>query len=431
MLLRLSGAVSRGVLVLLAFLAAIALAYLSIRNALAAHARGLDSQAGYERAVQLEPGNARNWYLLGRYWQYNMENTDPRRAIVDYQKSLSLNPLSSDAWLDLATAYDGEGDTAEARSAFLSARRVYPASADVAWRYGNFLLRQGELAAAFEEIHRALLQDPKRGPEAFSRCWRADPDAKAILDQVVPPSRDIYLAIIQDLASSRQLDPALAVWNRLVALHPTMSPQEIAFLTNALLQSGRTSELVSVWQQATSFMSAPPPPDPPGSLVWDGGFESAVNGFGLAWQIRKDRSGVRADLDDSEKHLGRQSLRLSFSGNSNSGYADACHFVVPQPGVTYRLSAWVRTKALTSNEGIRLRLLSFEKAGPKFVETTEVHGTEPWSNLSLLWTAPLDLKSAEVCIVRRASDDPDGDIQGTAWVDDVSLIPVSSGTAKP
>jgi tetratricopeptide (TPR) repeat protein len=431
MLLRLSGAVSRGALVLLAFLAAIVLAYFSIHNALAAHVRRLDSRAGYERAVQLEPGNARNWYLLGRYWQYNMENPDPRRAIAYYQKSLSLNPLSADAWLDLATDYDGEGDTAEARSAFLSAYRVYPASADVAWRYGNFLLRQGELSAAFEQIHRALLQDPKRGAEAFSRCWRADPDAEAILDRVIPPNRDIYLAIIQDQASSRQLDPALAVWRRLVALHPSISPQEIAFLANALLQTGRTSELVSVWHQATSFMPIPPPPDPPGSLIWDGGFESGVNGFGLAWQIPKDRSGVRTDLDGSEKHGGSQSLRLSFSGNSNSSYADACHFVIPQPGVTYRLSGWVRTRAFTSNEGIRLRLLSFEKAGTKFVETSEVHGTEPWTNLSLLWTAPLDLKSAEACIARRASDDPDGEIQGTAWVDDVSLIPVSSGTTKP
>lgn len=430
MLLRLSGRISRFAALLAALLAAVTLGYFSIRNALAAHALGLDTRPGYESAVRLEPGNPRNWYLLGRYWQYNMDNPDPRRAIAYYQKSLALDPLSADVWLDLATAYDGEGDTAAARSAFLSAHKAYPASADVAWRYGNFLLRQGELPAGFEQIHRALLADPKRGAEAFSRCWRADPDAESILDQVIPPSREIYLAIIHDLAASSQLDPALAVWRRLAGLHPTLSPEEIATFTNALLQSGHTAELLTVWRQATSFMAVPPPPDPPGSLIWDGGFESGVNGDGLAWQVPKDRNGVRADRDDSEKHSGNRALRLSFSGQGNPNYADACHYAIPQPGVTYRLSAWVRTQALTSNEGIRLRLTSFEKAGHKLVETTDVRGTEPWTNLSILWTAPPDTKLAQVCIARHSAD-IDADIQGTAWVDDVSLTPVSSAAVKP
>jgi len=72
----------------------------------------------------------RNWYLLGRYWQYNLEDPDAQRAIRFYLSALSLNPLSPETWLDLATAYESESNLVAARDAFLHAKKVYPLSAD-------------------------------------------------------------------------------------------------------------------------------------------------------------------------------------------------------------------------------------------------------------------------------------------------------------
>src|SRR5271155_4934477 len=141
MILRLSSPVARILLVLLASMLATAISYSGIRNILAAHAAGLNTPEGYERATRLEPDDARNWYLLGRYWQYNLEEPDAQRAIRLYQTALSFDPHSADAWLDLGTAYESEGDLAAARNAFVQAKRVYPLSPEVSWRYGNFLLR--------------------------------------------------------------------------------------------------------------------------------------------------------------------------------------------------------------------------------------------------------------------------------------------------
>lgn len=431
MVLRFTGPTSRAAILVLASFAALALSFFGIRNAFASHAAGLDTLAGYERAVHLEPGNARNWYLLGRYWQYNIEDPDPQRAIAYYRHSLSISPHSAAAWLDLASVYDGEGQTREARDAFLSAKRAYPSSADVAWRYGNFLLRQNSLAQAFEEIHLAVAADPRRAAEGFSRCWRVKRDAQAILDSVIPPSKDAYVAILHDLAASRQIDPALAVWERLVSLHPRMSPAEIGTFTNVLLQDGRLVDIQVVWQQAVAMMPNPPPADPPGSVIWDGGFESGLVGDGLAWQFPKERNGVLASIDRSQKHSGNQSLRLLFSGKENVSYVDACHYAVVEPGVSYRLSGWVQTRGLDTNEGVRLRLWLFGKGGGSAVETTDLHGSAPWTKLSLLWTAPQDAKLVNVCVARRAGSNFEENIEGSAWVDDVSLVPVLSGTSKP
>jgi tetratricopeptide (TPR) repeat protein len=429
-ILRLPNAAARGVLLFTACLAALALAFFSIRNALAAHASGLETLVGYQRAVRLEPSNARNWYLLGRYWQYNMDDPDSQKAIGDYHTALSLDPLSSDAWLDLATAYDGENDVTHARNAFLSAKRVYPASAEVSWRYGNFLLRQGELPSAFAEIRHAVEADPKRGTEAFSRCWRVDPDVNKILYTVLPASKNIYVGVILELVAEKQLDPALTVWSRLVALHPRMSPKDVAQFTDALLQYGRIPELRQVWQQAVSMMDNPPS-DPPGSLIWDGSFESGMIGDGLAWQFPASQDGVQVALDSDQSHTGRQSLQLLFTGKSNMNYNGPCHWAITNPGSTYRFSAWVRTRALTTDEGIRFTLRTVSPSGIQLAETPDVRGTEPWTSVTVTWKAPRDTPVVQVCIVRKASSEPDADIEGAAWIDDVSLIPQSPESSKP
>src|SRR5437660_1669567 len=163
MILGLSSIAQRGLLVVASFAVALILSYFSIRNALAAHYAGLETPEGYERATRLEPANARNWYLLGRYWQYNLEDPDAARAIRSYLSALSLDPASWQSWLDLAASYESEDNLAAARDAYLHAKKVYPLSAEVSFRYGNFLLRQGELEQAFADLRYAVAADPRRG----------------------------------------------------------------------------------------------------------------------------------------------------------------------------------------------------------------------------------------------------------------------------
>jgi len=45
------------------------------------------------------------------------------------------------------------GSKGEADSYFRAAQAAYPISAEVSWKYGNFLLRQDRLPEAYAEIH--------------------------------------------------------------------------------------------------------------------------------------------------------------------------------------------------------------------------------------------------------------------------------------
>src|ERR1700682_5219481 len=431
MILRLSNSAHRGILVIAAFALAITLSYSSIRNARAVHFAGLQTFEGIEHATHLEPDNARNWYLLGRYCQYNLENPDVRRAIRSYVSALSLNPASSEIWLDLASAYESEANLVAARDAFLHAKKVYPLSAEVSWRYGNFLLRQGEFESAFAEMRRAVEVDPKRAAEAFSRSLRAGSSMETTLDRVLPHISEAYLDVIWDQSKDGQTGNALKVWDRLASPHPRFSLQDSFPLVDALMAERRIAEASRVWDKAVLFAGLADLQGPPGSVLWDGGFESKVTGDGFSWLFSEGSRDVQIGIDTQEKHSGNRSLRLIFGGKSNINFAGVCHYVPVQPSTAYRFSAWVRARTLTTDQGIRFQLHSLGTQDTSTAVTSDVHGSTPWTRIELPWSSGKDVQELQVCLVRFPSEEAENKIQGTAWVDDVALAPEPAEHPKP
>jgi len=440
MILRLSSPAARGLFVLLAFALAAGLSYSNIRNVLAVYDSGLNTADGYARATRLEPDNAANWYLLGHYWQYNLEDPDAKRAIRNYHTSLSFDPRSADTWLDLGTAYESEGDITAARNAFVQAKRVYPLSPEVSWRYGNFLLRRGgnELDAAFAQIKHAVEADPKRAAAAFTLCMRFEPDdssigdrVNSVLNRVLPDSQAAYLGAISALAEQEKTEQALAVWSRLAALHPQLQLSDSYPLFELLLRKRRMADAQRIWAQVLLFSGVSRPLDPPGSLVWDGGFESNAVGGGFTWRYSSLMEGVLVTLDANEKHSGNRSLRLTFNGLSNVNFDEVCQDVPVQPSTSYRFSAWVLTRSLSTDQGVRFGLHSLGDTSNSFAWTDDVKGTQPWTKVELPLTSGNDVRELQLCVSRLPSAKYDSKIRGSAWIDDVALVPESAETSKP
>src|SRR5271156_2188461 len=203
-----------------------------------------------ERGAALEPGNADAWDLLGRHRQLDFANADPQQELADYQRAVQDDPLSATFWMNLAGAYEENGDLSGAESAFERARSVYPLSAEVAWDYGNFLLRQGKEAEGYAEIHHAVQSDPKLLTLAVSRVWRSSRDVNVLLDQVLPPDVDAYFQALDFFASVRQSDPALAVWRTLISLGKVVAlPRTFPFLDELILDD-RAADAKQVWVEA-------------------------------------------------------------------------------------------------------------------------------------------------------------------------------------
>jgi tetratricopeptide (TPR) repeat protein len=431
MILRLSDSLSRGLVVVAALLFGLWLSFFGIRAAIARYGAEGDTARRLELAVRLEPGNPAYWYLLGRYQQYNLKQPGSALAQESYRKAIALNPLATDAWLDLGTAYELEGKSEEARESYLQAKKSYPSSADVSWRYGNFLLRQGDLPQAYTELRRSLEADPLRAAAAFSRAYRANPNIDEILGQLLPAKQSVYVDVINEAISEKQLAVARIVWAQLIRLHPRLAVRDIDRLVSELFLAGEFAEARRVWDQGVATMNLPPLLQPQGSVVWDPSFESDITDYSFAWHFQPIVQGVSINLDKTEKVSGSQSLRLSFDGKHNPNLEAACTIAVVQPGTTYRFSGWIKTKGITTENGIGFRLRSVEDNKIPVVNTREVHGTNPWTFVDQTWRAGQSTHRVQICVFRDPSDNPEVRISGNAWVDDVNLVPQPAEHHKP
>jgi hypothetical protein len=408
----------------MAFLFAVALSFFGIRAALAAHYVSLSTRAGFETAVRLEPNDPDMWYFLGRYWQFDPVEADTGRAITAYRTSLGLNPRSADTWLDLALAYETQGEVDAARKAFLEAKGLYPASAEVLWSYANFLLRQNEFESAFPDFHRAIEEAPQLGAEAVRICRHVEPDFNQILNRVLPPKAEAYLSAVGELTMEADTTDALKVWSRLFLLHPKLHSSEVIPFVDGLLRGQQTSDAAKVWGQAVTLMDLPRMDDPARSLIWDGGFETDVTGGGLAWRIRQHQNPV-IGYDHNVMHSGLRALRLDFDQKNFSDFIDVCQLAVVEPKTTYEFTAWLRTKDMAKEGGIFFRLAMPDLQASPVFETTKLLGTNEWTKVSMPWTSPDESRLAQVCLARLRAYDQH---HGTAWVDDVSLLKLDSTT---
>jgi hypothetical protein len=205
----------------------------------------------------------------------------------------------------------------------------------------------------------------------------------------------------------------------------------VDYLVSELLQSGDFPAARRVWDQGVSTMNLPPLFEAPGSVLWDPSFESSINGYSFAWYFEPVVQFVSIGLDRSEKLSGSQSLRLSFDGKHNPNLEAACAMGIVQPGTTYHFTGWIKTRDVTTENGVGFRVRSIDDGSALVLNTREFHGTNPWTSVDQTWAAGPHTHRVQVCVVREPSDNAAVRISGTAWVDDVNLVPEPPGRHKP
>jgi tetratricopeptide (TPR) repeat protein len=402
-----------------------ALGYAGARHAIAQHWAASPNSDQWEHAAEQEPLNAENWYRLGRYRQFDFEHADLPLAIGYYRKATALNPVSALYWMDLAGAYETVGNFGQAEQAYHTAQQVYPMSGEVAWRFGNFLLRQDRTEEAFRQIRRAVSADPKLTMLAISSCWRSTHDIDEILKFALPSQPETYWDAIGFFAKANDPDAAMTVWKQLIAGR-TGFPVTRAFpLIDFLIQLGRADEAKMVWQQALSRAGVEPEVDTQESLIWDGGFERELLNGGFAWRYMPV-DGASINFDEDTAHSGKRSLRVVFDGSTNLDFGHIWQWVAVEPNTHYRFNAYIKSEEVTTDSGIRFQI---ENGRGPAILTPSIVGTQAWALDDMDVTAGPDTHLLRIVLRRIPSDRLGNKIRGTAWVDDVSLIPVA--TASP
>ena len=414
----------------IAIAAAVWFCYAGGKHALASHYAASSNPENWERATRIEPDNAEIWYRLGRFRQLDFDNADVPLAISYYRRAMQLNPRSPYYKLDLAGALEMAGNNGEADSNFRAAQAAYPISAEVSWKYGNFLLRQDRLPEAYAEIHRAVMVDPKLIPLAVSRVWHSDPDIHLLLDQVLPDTAEAYSEALAFLADEQDPTAALEVWHRLIVKDPHTDMKWAFKLTDMLVAQERFEEAGTVWRQAIGGNAGSAPAYTGNSLVYDGGFEKDISGGGFGWR-QSDAVGADFDFDTDEKHSGSRSARLIFDGTQNLSYEGLFQFVLVSPGTHYHFQGFLRTDQISTESGMRFEIVDPKDPKHLDVVTQNETGTLPWTLEQMDFTTGPQTHLILIRLARRLSERLDNKLRGTVWIDDVTIVPAAAGDERP
>lgn len=377
-------------------------------------------------AARLEPGNAQYLEHLALYNESNLDRQDQPKAAMYLRRATQIDPFSARPWLELAALDEERGDFSAAKRAYEMAQSDFPISPDVAWRYGSFLLRQGDLSGGFAALRPAIDKDPSLEASALAESWAVDPSADSIAAALLPRKAAYYVRAIRYFLLQREPNVALVMWTRLLKLNQRVAMTGSIDLIDDLLNEGQISEAHQVWQEALQRSAWPDDASGP-SVLFNGGFEhDSLNG-GFDWR-ELPFSGASYDLDSSVLHSGHQSLRITFDGTASINFQHIFQYVYVAPHQRYRFLAYLRTEGIPSGNGIQFDIFDPRHLEELQIVTPILAGTNGWTPVQSDFESGADTEMLEILLRCAPGPTLDNPLRGIVWVDDVSLIPMTRGT---
>jgi hypothetical protein len=159
------------------------------------------------------------------------------------------------------------------------------------------------------------------------------------------------------------------------------------------------------------------------NLIFNGSFEQEPLQAGFDWHYRQ-QPYLEMNFAAQTAHSGARALRLDFTLPRNLEYEPVYQLVPVAPGQAYRLSAYTRSEAITSDSGPRLRVTDPQCATCLDVATDAATRTAAWHEVSAQFTTGPHTDIVRVSIWRARSRSFPMEISGRAWFDDISLHPV-------
>jgi hypothetical protein len=334
------------------------------------------------------------------YRQLWLGNT--QAAVASFESALRADAAFPYRWSDLGDALLGAGQTERAGVCFRKALALAPHDPQIRLRAANFCFRTWDTEQALKLDAAVLRQVQDYDGAIFLSYLRLGGALDRVLDDGIGA------------------DPrAAGEFYRFVAAHPDRAGEvdrtwqwmeARSFVTRPLaidraawlLGRSRPAEASALWQRYVS----------PGSPITDPGFEERPTGEAFDWHV-VPCPGVDMASDNSIAHSGRRSLRIRFDAAENLDFHHVWQDVWLTPE-RYRLSAWIRTADLTTDEGVGVRIGS--------AQTATLAGTNGWTQVSAELTIPV-ARLTRVEVFRRPSMKFNGRPRGAAWVDDVELRP--------
>jgi len=381
------------------------------------------SPQGLRKAIQWDPQNPMYYAALGRVLQNSTRESDLDEVILLYEKATQLSPYAALYWAELGGAYETAGRAEDARRAYERAQELFPNSPAINWQLGNFYIRQGETEKALPALQKVLLGDPSLWEQAFDLAWRAGTDPERVLTEMIPPEGAILFHYLNYLSLRQRTPEAGQVWAKILALQLPFEPSAAFFYLESLVRNHRVEELTVAWQelsrrQASSNLQQ----STDTNLVTNDGFESTILNGGLDWRVSV-LEDVVVSIDNLNFFDGTRSLRIQFSGEHNLDYHHVYQLIPVKPDTLYQFMGYIKTREITTDIGLRFEIYDAYDPPRLFLSTEDLTGTMSWTPQQLRFRTSPETQLLVIRLRRPPSSKFDNKIQGTAWIDRISLHP--------
>ncbi len=346
--------------------------------------------------------------------QFEAASSNPVRLAKSagiYRTLLYRDPANPYRWCDLAEALQLTGETEQARKAIERAIALGPGIPPVQARAGNFYYQTGDVAAAVSSYRTVLSLVHDYDSIIFMTLGRLGLTPEDVVARALPKERVTganYLAFVMNSGSPKDTD---AVWSWLRANKLADDPIAARYI-DYLLRKEASSKAALVWADYTGERRGDylrP------NMVYNGVFKNPPTPSRLDWQIQP-LEGVEAGIDADDG--GNRQLHIQFAGKSNVNYGHVSQVVCLSPG-RYRFRARVRSEGLTTNKGVQFFI--GDPSGRFQWSTEAIMGTHPWAWIDQeLIVPPSQFQTLQ--IVRRLSEKIENKIEGSIWIQSVSIV---------
>ena len=354
----------------------------------------------YERAIAYDPDNADYRFTLAQIYNYSTEHLALDEARQQYLEAVRLNPERASHWLELSKSYEQEGDAESARESMAKALEMDPNYAQTHWSAANLFIRLGDLSAADFELRRTADLDVSYLTQVLDLVWRFYEDAPLIVARHVPNTKESNLSAMRYFIRQDSESGARLSWERLQTFDT--APSERFGYVNYLVSKGHPHDAHRAFSGADTIAE-----------VFNGGFETRPINGGFGWRYASlEHAQARRDTTQSKE--GFASLLIEFDGQENVNYSGVWHWLATAKGQAYELTFWMRTEAISTDQGVYLEVDGVRTEAPL--------GTSYWQEFKIPFTASSDLVTVRVR--RTPSEKLDNLLGGKVWLDDFQLVPI-------
>jgi tetratricopeptide (TPR) repeat protein len=377
-------------------------------------------------AIAFNRDNAAYHYILGRHYHFSISSHDIKKAISHYRESLSLIPLQAAVWTDLAMAYQLDAQPSESERSLERAVRLNPNNPDLMWEAGTFWLIGNMADKAVGSLKRYIQLMPENQNTAYDLCYRLQLDNAYLLANLVPDSYEYRSNYLTYLMNTNRVEEAGETW-KTIELNRLDKKLFTAYV-NFLINNNQYEKAETLWKEITGRIDGYV--DSPAFLISNYSFENDMLEGGFDW-IVNETNGVDVFIDETVHMDGRRSLAVTFDGSTNPDIVLARQVVRVTPASQYVLMANIKTDGITTN-GIFMSVQGRKCSGLNKRSET-VTGTNFWKELSIDFDVPAQCSAVTINFKRERSVKFDNRIQGTAWLDKVTMkrqIVQTTGSAR-